>query len=113
MKRTSKRYQRSWFQDVEIMSPTPAVAFKCENFRSFDGGPATCWNGSSGLVLVKKTGEIIYGRVTGEKKELLARYQEGDVLLLAWHGQWQTDIFIVTPADFAELPDNPTERYNR
>jgi hypothetical protein len=93
------------FKAVELISPQTVLAFECENFKPFDGGPVTCWDGTSGLVLVKKTGEIIYGRLKGEKKDLLARHEEGDVLLLAWHGQWRTDIFIVTPENFASPPD--------
>jgi hypothetical protein len=98
------------FQKFALALPNrkETVNFKLENFRPFQGGFVTCWDGSNGAVLIKQTGEVIYGRLKDEKKHLLSRYEAGDTLLLAWHGQWRTDVFVVSPADFSE-PEEPTD----
>jgi hypothetical protein len=97
------------FQQLALAQPNrnDTVNFKLENFRPFQGGFVTCWDGSNGAVLIKQTGEVIYGRLKDEKKHLLSRYEIGDILLLAWHGQWRTDLFIVSPADFSEQELKP------
>jgi hypothetical protein len=98
------------FQHLVFVQPNrgDTAKFKLENFRPFQGGCVTCWSGSNGAVLIKRTGDVIYGRLKDEKKHLLSRYEVGDILLLSWHGQWRTDVFAVSPADFVE-PEEPTD----
>lgn len=52
------------------------------------------------LILVKADGSVsivVDGRA--DKDALVARYDNGDILLMAWTGQWSTNIFLLTRAD--------------
>jgi hypothetical protein len=52
------------------------------------------------LILVKSSGEAEYGRTRGDKDQLVARFDpKADLLLWAWVGQHNTDIFMLTQED--------------
>lgn len=53
------------------------------------------------LILIKSTGEASFGRTRADKDETIAAYEAPDLLLLAWTGQYRTDIFELSPGDIA------------
>ena len=57
----------------------------------------------SPLILINKYGEAEHASVGFEKDALIARFEpaNGDQLLWAWVGEWQTDVFSLTKADLA------------
>jgi hypothetical protein len=55
------------------------------------------------LILVKESGEAIYARTRGDKDKLIENFDsQNDLLLLAWTGQYATDIFHLTGPDIKE-----------
>jgi len=79
------------------------IAFKPENFRTLVDGDAVPSKirlmNKSPLMLIKTSGEAMYGRTRGEKDDLVARFASDDLLLWAWSGQWGTDVFRLTKDD--------------
>ncbi len=64
---------------------------------------------SSSLILIKPNGMVESSRFVAEKDRMVSVYVEGeDLLLFAWHGQYRTDIFILTKEDLAKhyLPNH-------
>lgn len=51
------------------------------------------------LIIVMQSGGVEYANRTGEKDDLLAKREPTDRVLLAWTGQWRTDIFELSAAD--------------
>ncbi len=51
------------------------------------------------LILVKRDGNVHFAVNQGDKNVLKQRYEEGDLLALAWAGEYRTDIFHVTDED--------------
>lgn len=79
------------------------MEFKPLNFRSItrENSPSSkirIMDGSP-LILVKKSGEAMYGRTRAEKDHLTECFEEGDLLLWAWVGQYHTDIFQLSATD--------------
>jgi hypothetical protein len=54
------------------------------------------------LMLIKMTGEAWWAINRGDKDNLVSRFEEGDLLLWAWVGQWSTTIFQLTIADLKQ-----------
>ena len=55
------------------------------------------------LILIKKDLSIITAQNTIEKKSLIGKYEEGDILLSVWPGQWYSDVFVVTKENAIKL----------
>jgi hypothetical protein len=52
------------------------------------------------LILIKANGEKSFAKSAGEKDLLLQRYDSAtDLLMLAWTGNYSTDIFLLTQQD--------------
>lgn len=52
------------------------------------------------LILVKQDGFATYVRTVNEKDALVSKYEDGkDLLLLAWTGNYKTDIFLLGQDD--------------
>jgi hypothetical protein len=51
------------------------------------------------LILVKCDGNVSFAVNQREKDLLRAKYEDGDLLMLAWVGEYRTDIFHVTRKD--------------
>jgi len=52
------------------------------------------------LILIKATGTVNFSHSCKGKDEIVRRYVDAtDLLLLAWTGQWTTDIFRLTRTD--------------
>jgi hypothetical protein len=52
------------------------------------------------LILIKATGTVNFSHSCKGKDEIVRRFvDETDLLLLAWTGQWTTDIFRLTRTD--------------
>jgi hypothetical protein len=78
------------------------IEFKPGNLRTApEGGFPFSIRGNRGvtLILVKTDGTVHSASNQGDKDALKSKYQDGDLLMLAWVGQWRTDIFHVTDAD--------------
>jgi len=59
-------------------------------------------NGGMTLILITEFGDMSFENSSPVKKDaLIADYNEdgGDTLLLAWTGQYKTDIFLLTQED--------------
>jgi hypothetical protein len=51
-------------------------------------------------ILVKANGEASYGHTRSDKDSIVASFDGGsDLLLMAWTGQYRTDIFHLTQGD--------------
>ncbi|MCE5309697.1 MAG: hypothetical protein LLG20_18845 [Acidobacteriales bacterium] len=48
---------------------------------------------------MKTNGEAEYARTRGDKDRLIERLAGGDLLLLAWTGNYYTDIFLLSRQD--------------
>lgn len=79
------------------------MIFKPQNFRrSEDSKPdfkirAADW---TTLILVKSSGEAMYGRTRGDKDHLIEQFEgQADLLLWAWVGQNHTDVFQLSAKD--------------
>lgn len=59
------------------------------------------------LILVTTDGEANYANDVSGKEEILARRKPEDLLMLAWTGQYRTDIFLVTDEDLERLWRDP------
>lgn len=53
------------------------------------------------LILVKKDGSGAFAVNSGDKRELIGRYDEdaGDSLIFIWSGKWSSDAFLVDQED--------------
>jgi hypothetical protein len=51
------------------------------------------------LILVKRDGKVYFAVNGGDKNFLKHSYEDGDLLALAWTGEYHTDIFHVTKDD--------------
>jgi hypothetical protein len=52
------------------------------------------------LILVKANGQACFAKSAGEKDALMRSYEPGaDLLMLAWTGNFSTDIFLLTQQD--------------
>jgi hypothetical protein len=52
------------------------------------------------LILIKESGDAMYGRTRADKDQIIGEFQEGsDLLLWAWVGQHHTDFFILDQKD--------------
>lgn len=50
----------------------------------------------STFMLVKPDGWLCYARCKSEKDKLVDKMNPEDVVIFAWHGQWRTDMFVIT-----------------
>ena len=78
------------------------MIFKPENFQTLPPDEPRGLRADAGktLILIKANGTACYARTMTTKDELLDRYVPSeDLLLLAWTGQWRTDIFVLTKED--------------
>jgi hypothetical protein len=58
----------------------------------------------SPLILLKPNGTIAWASRAPEKDELREKFDAvNDVLLLAWAGQWRTDVFLVTEDELKKI----------
>ena len=78
--------------------------FKPQNFRKLDGESKPQFKIRNAdyttLILVKGSGEAMYGRTRGEKDDLIEKFEEGsDLLLWAWTRQHHTDVFVLSSRD--------------
>jgi hypothetical protein len=56
------------------------------------------------LILIKSSGDAMYGRTRGDKDRIIAGFDaELDLLLWAWVGEHHTDIFILTQSDVSRF----------
>lgn len=62
--------------------------------REHDGSP---------LILIKKSGEIVFASGRVDKDTLISRAETGDALLFAWHGIYRTDAFVVNLEDMPNV----------
>jgi len=80
-----------------------AIIFKPEGFRTIDpkSPPVGIRNqGIFSLILVKANGVAHFANsATGKGKIVSAFDPVTDLLLIAWTGQWKTDIFHLTKED--------------
>ncbi len=82
----------------------PHMNFLPTNFRylsdsSHPAQPIRVFDGCT-LILIKSDGEASFGRTRAAKDEIIAKFApEVDLLLLAWTGQYRTDIFHLTAKD--------------
>jgi len=52
------------------------------------------------LILVKASGDAMYGRTRSDKDDIIADFNaDADLLLWAWTGQFRTDIFLLKQDD--------------
>jgi hypothetical protein len=74
-----------------------------QNARRLDGidyPPDPMNNTTCPLILVKPSGRIVCAVSKSERREIVEIFQpEHDVLLMAWPGQWNTDVFRLDEAD--------------
>lgn len=61
-----------------------------------DIGDCPVANGSVSFLLIGSDGTMAMDNTKTGKRELLTAFDTGDRLLLAWTGQWKTDIFNAT-----------------
>jgi len=77
------------------------MQFKPLNFRTLPADLPANIRTDQGMTLisVKADGAARYGRTVGDKDSIITEQADGDLLLLAWTGQWRTDIFVLSRAD--------------
>jgi hypothetical protein len=78
------------------------MKFQPANLRKLDGAlPAHLRNDQAmTFILVQSSGEVRYAHSRIDKDRLVAAYDEGaDCLMLAWTGQYKTDVFELTRAE--------------
>lgn len=80
------------------------MVFKPQNFRRIGEGSKPHFKirvaDKTTLILVKSSGEAMYGRTRGDKDHLIAQFDGNtDLLLWAWVGERHTDIFLLRPED--------------
>ena len=59
------------------------------------------------LILVTTDGYAIFANDVFGKEEIIHRRRSEDLLMLAWTGQWSTDIFLVTDEDLEKFWADP------
>lgn len=86
---------------VRAMSRTPCIQFQPLNFCTLPEELPTKIRTHEGMTLidVKPSGAARYGRTRADKDAIIAEHVVGDLLLLAWTGQWRTDIFLLSAQD--------------
>ncbi len=79
------------------------MTFRPSNFKTLAGNPPPYKireETNATLILVKATGEAMYGRTRGEKDHIVEQFNpETDLLLWPWVGQWHTDVFALGKED--------------
>ena len=78
------------------------MIFAAKNLRKFDTSFSVGIrsNKASPLILCNANGEISYASNRGDKDSLVASFNEDtDVLMYAWRGEYNTDVFKVSKAD--------------
>ena len=63
------------------------------------------------LVLIKANGESGFASDRAGKDATVAAFEPGDLLLMAWTGQWRTDMFRLTADDLSRYyrPKQPAQ----
>ncbi|MES2180757.1 MAG: hypothetical protein V4493_01490 [Pseudomonadota bacterium] len=51
------------------------------------------------MILIKACGETSYANDRGTKDHLVSKFEDGDLLLFVWVGQWKTDVFSLSKDD--------------
>jgi len=59
------------------------------------------------LILVTTEGNATYANDVAGKEYIIKNRKPEDLLMLAWTGQWSTDIFLVTDKDLEALWQEP------
>ncbi len=59
------------------------------------------------LILVTTDGDATFASDVFGKEEIISKRKPEDLLMLAWTGQWSTDIFLVTDGDLEKFWANP------
>lgn len=54
------------------------------------------------LILVKQNGSATWGSTVLLKDSIVDSFESGDLLLMAWKGQYKADIFILTKENLEE-----------
>jgi hypothetical protein len=83
------------------------MIFQPQNFRRIDGDSKPWFkirtSQRSTLILVKASGWCMYGRTRGDKDTIVREFEPAkDLLLWAWIGEHDTDIFQLTEEDLKE-----------
>jgi hypothetical protein len=83
------------------MNRARAIRFQPLNFRALPEDLPGKIRTADGMTLidVKPSGAARYGRTRADKDAIIAEHAVGDLLLLAWAGQWRTDIFLLSLQD--------------
>ena len=79
------------------------MLFHPTNFRTLPDELPSALRTDQGMtfISIKSDGTARYGRTVADKDAIVEEHTDGDLLLLAWTGQWRTDVFLVTKADLA------------
>jgi hypothetical protein len=85
------------------------MIFKPEGFRQLEGNAVPLIRPSTRmtLILVAADGFATYAIAVSDKDALLARRKQGDLLLLAWMGEWRTDVFLLSDSDLEKYYRKP------
>lgn len=59
------------------------------------------------LILVTTIGDVTFANDVHGKEEIIRKRKSEDLLMLAWTGQWSTDIFLVTDEDLEKFWADP------
>lgn len=55
------------------------------------------------LLLISVSGLVTQAKTVSDKDNMLSKKNAGDLLLMAWNGQYSTDIFLVTNEDLEKF----------
>ncbi len=80
------------------------MTFNPRNFRRINGDSRPSFKirtaDHTTLILVKGSGDAMYGRTRSDKDHIIQQFDDkSDLLLWAWVGQYYTDIFQLTQED--------------
>ena len=76
--------------------------FTPTGFRRIDGQQGEIRsNDGMTLILIQSDGSARYARDRLGKDHIVRDYKPEDLLLMAWTGQWRTDIFLLDSSDLA------------
>ena len=64
------------------------------------------------FILVTRDGRLAQAQTVADKRRLLTRWRDGDLLLAVWPGQWHSSVFIIDdlPTVTLALRQNGRER---